>query len=511
MPRRRTPTSRPDFVLDAGSPMPLYKQLYERLRAAILAGRLESGARLPSTRQLASELGISRSTTVLAYQLLALEGYLEGRVGRGTAVAREVPALLPPGPAGQAREQPRGERAGAQPSASARPRVATRVRPVQEAQSPAPWVGSPRGVNRAHDPAVDRFPYAVWARLLARRARQTLGQAAAYQPPAGYLPLREAIAAEVGITRGVRCTPEQVVITTGAQGALDLAARTLLDPGDAAWLEDPGYRGARAALLAAEAQLIPVPVDAQGLDVERGRRREPRARLASTTPSHQFPTGVTMSLGRRLALLEWARQADAWIVEDDYDCEFRWSGRPLEALQGLDTAGRVVYIGSFSKTLFPGLRLGYLIAPPALLEPLLFVRRAIDVHPPMLEQMALCDFLREGYYSRYLRSMRQVYRQRRDRLYDGLRAHLGDLLDVQAPEAGLRLVGWLPPGIDDRRAAELAARVGIEVDPLSIYGLEPPARGGLLVGFGAAIVANEGDLVDRMKRLATQLAQLAHF
>lgn len=357
---------------------------------------------------------------------------------------------------------------------------------------------------RGGEPALDLFPYEVWARLIARRARHSLHEVASYQPPAGYAPLREAIATQVGITRGVRCTPEQIIITAGSQGALDLAARTLLNPGDAAWLENPGYFGAQGALLAAGARLVPVPVDEQGLNVEIGRLRCPQARLVSTTPSHQFPTGVTMSLSRRLALLDWARQAGAWILEDDYDSEYRFCGRPLEALQGLDQAGRVLYIGTFSKVLFPALRLGYLVAPSELVEPLLATRRFIDTHVPLLEQMALTDFLREGYFARHLRHMLQRYRQRRDLLHDALRAHLGGLLDVQTPEAGMHLIGWLPPEKDDQRASALAAGMGLDVSPISRYSLEPLPRGGLLFGYAST---NEERILPGVKRLAAALEQ----
>jgi GntR family transcriptional regulator/MocR family aminotransferase len=328
---------------------------------------------------------------------------------------------------------------------------------------------------------------------------------ARYQPSAGYEPLREAIAAHIGITRGVRCTPEQIILTAGSQGALDLAARTLLDPGEGAWIENPGYFGAQGALLAAGARLVPVPVDEQGLDVELGRRRCPDARLVSTTPSHQFPTGVTMSLGRRLALLEWARQAGAWVLEDDYDSEYRFSGRPLEALQGLDQAGRVLYIGTFSKVLFPALRLGYLVAPAELIEPLLATRRFIDVHVPILEQMALTDFLHEGHYARHLRQMLQHYGRRRDLLHQELRSQLGDLLEVYVPEAGMHLVGWLPPEIDDRHAANLAAQLGIEVVPISRCSLEPLPRGGLLFGFAST---GEQEIRQGVRRLAGVLRRV---
>ena len=462
--------------------MPLYKQLYERLRAAILAGQLDRGARLPSTRALALELGVSRNTTALAYEQLLLEGYLESRVGQGTVVARQLhPALLdvPPDP--------------------------RRLDGLKLSSMPTRSRSSADEIFQGGAPAVDLFPFDIWARLIARRARNTLRDSAQYQTSAGYYPLREAICAQIGITRGVRCVPEQVIITAGSQGALDLAARTLLRPGDAAWIENPGYFGAQGALLAAGARLIPVPVDEQGLIVERGRTLCPDARLVSTTPSHQFPTCVTMSISRRLELLEWATQVGAWILEDDYDSEYRFGGRPLEALQGLDRAGRVLYIGTFSKTLFPALRLGYLVVPPDLVEPLLAARRYIDVNAPMLEQMALTDFLREGHYVRHLRRMLQLYTQRRDLLHHELLARLGSLLDVHVPEAGMNLVGWLPPDKDDRRAADLTAEIGLGVSPISGYSLTPLARGGLLFGYANT---NDANIRLGVQRLAVALNQL---
>lgn len=495
MPKRAVPTSRIAVLLDTHSPVPLYKQLYERLRRGILSGQLERGMRLPSTRLLASELGISRTTVVLAYDQLVLEGYLQSHVGQGTSVALDLPVPL-------LLDQPEQPEDAQQPSIL---RVASRVHELQEALSAVHFEGSPRGTYRGGEPAVEQFPYEVWARLIARRARQSLREVAHYQSPAGYFPLREAIATHISMTRGVRCTPEQVILTAGSQGAIDLATRTLLNPGEAVWLENPGYFGARGAMLAAGAHLIPIPVNEQGLDVEYGKQRGPHARLIWTTPSHQFPTGVTMSLARRMNLLEWASHTDAWILEDDYDSEYRWSGRPLEALQGLDDAGNVLYIGTFSKVLFPALRLGYLVAPTRLLDSLLTTRYFLDLHLPMLEQMALCDFLREGHYARYLRQMLPYYKQRRDLLHTALHAHLRGLLDVHVPEAGLRLVGWLPPDKDDRRAADLAATVGVEVAPLSRYSLSPLPRGGLLLSFANS---NQQELLLGVKRLAAVLTQL---
>ncbi len=460
MPKRVFLTDRPAITVDATSPVPLYKQLYERLREAILAGQLEPGTRLPATRTLASELGVSRTTTLLAYQQLALEGYLAGQVGQGTSVARQLPATLMHR---RTKSMPCSRMDIEVPEV----RLAARARSLQQMPYPKRVGQRSGGVFRGGEPALDLFPYDIWARLIARRARQSLRAYAQYQPPAGYEPLRAAIAAHSGITRGVRCTPEQIILTAGSQGAMDLAARTLLDPGEAAWLENPGYFGARGALLAAGARLVPVPVDEQGLVVEIGRQRCPTARLVSTTASNQAPTGVTMSLGRRLALLDWAREAGAWILEDDYDSEYRFRGRPLEALQGLDAAGRVLYVGTFSKVLFPSLRLGYLVAPADLIEPLLAVRRCIDGYLPMLEQMALCDFLTEGHYARHLRQMLSLYRLRRD--------------------------------------LELAAGAGIEVIAMSRYCLEPLPRGGLVFGFASA---NEEAIPGGVRRLAAALEHL---
>jgi len=499
MPRRVQPIKRPEIRLDATLPIPLYKQLYERLRSAILTGQLERGARLPSTRTLASELGVARMTTALAYQQLVLEGYLESRVGQGTVVARSLPATLLGAQIGSKPEE-RTDEGQTSPI-----HLASCLPPLKDIPWPSRREGQTAGTFSGGEPGLELFPYEVWARLIARRARQSVRAFAHYQPPAGYFPLREAIAAQIGVTRGVRCTPEQVIMTAGSQGALDLAVRTLLSPGEAAWLENPGYFGARGALLATGARLVPVPVDEQGLMVEIGRDRCPEARLVSTTPSHQFPTGVTMSLSRRMVLLDWAREADAWILEDDYDSEYRFSGRPLEALQGLDHAGRVLYIGTFSKVLFPALRLGYLVAPTILLEPLLLMRRSLDMHLPLLEQMALCDFLHEGHYARHLRHMRHHYKKLRDLLQRELHTHLGSLLEVRAPEAGMQLVGWLPPGKDDQHAAELAAQVGIQVLPISRFSLEPLPRGGLVFGYAGT---NEEAIHPGVKRLAVALEQL---
>jgi GntR family transcriptional regulator / MocR family aminotransferase len=408
---------------------------------------------------MASSLGVSRTTTALAYEQLLLEGYIESRVGDGTWVARLQPEQL-----FQGSRNTQGLDA-TDPSGTPPAVLARRGQLLSDMPYPEEFYGDQarRGTSLflVGQPDVTSFPYEIWARLLARHARQSLQAVSFYQKVQGYAPLRQAIATHIGMTRGVHCSPEQIILTTGAQGALDLVARVLLDPGDAAWVEDPGYSGARGALLAAGAKLVAVPIDEEGLDVEAGRQLCPEARLAIITPSHQFPTGVTMSLSRLLALLQWSREAHAWIVEDDYDSEYRFSGRPLEALQGLDRAGRVLYIGTFSKVLFPSLRLGYLVAPPELLNGLIATHRLIAVHLPLLEQMALADFMAEGYFARHLRRMRQLYRERRNALVDALTRELGNRLEVTVPEAGMHLVVWLPSGMSAQPAIAPTRRFAV--------------------------------------------------
>jgi GntR family transcriptional regulator/MocR family aminotransferase len=484
MSKRATPLKKPEIMLDQNASAPLYRQLYERLRGSILSGQLEAGTRLPSTRVLASSLGVSRTTTALAYEQLLLEGYIESRVGDGTRVARLQPEQVFQG-SRNAQDLDATDTSGTPPAVLARRGQVLSDMPYPEAFY-ATQASRGTSLFLVGQPDMTSFPYEIWARLVARHARHSLQAVSFYQHVQGYAPLRQAIATHIGMTRGVHCSPEQIILTTGAQGALDLVARTLLDPGDPAWVEDPGYSGARGALLAAGAKLVAVPIDEEGLDVDAGRQLCPEARLAIVTPSHQFPTGVTMNLSRRLALLEWSREAHAWIVEDDYDSEYRFSGRPLEALQGLDRAGRVLYIGTFSKVLFPSLRLGYLVAPPELLKGLIATHRLIAVHLPLLEQMALADFVAEGYFARYLRRMCLLYRERRNALVDALTRELGDMLEVTVPEAGMHLVVWLPSGMSAQAAAHRAAGYGLHILPISQFSLRSLQRDGLLLGFASA-------------------------
>jgi GntR family transcriptional regulator/MocR family aminotransferase len=314
--------------------------------------------------------------------------------------------------------------------------------------------------------------------------------------------LRRAIAAHLGPARAVHCDAEQVLVLTSLQQGLDLIARVLLDPGDTAWMEDPGYPSARAAFQAAAVRLEPVPVDAEGLDVAAGSARCPNARLVYVTPSHQYPLGTTMSLSRRLALLDWARKAKAWVVEDDYDSEFRFAGRPISALQGLDRDGCVIYMGTFSKTLFPSLRLAYLVVPADLVEAFVAARAVVDRQTATLPQAVVADFLNEGHFIRHIRRMRTLYGARQEALVRAAKRELGGQLQVCPGETGLHVMGWLEQGHDDEEVSRVAAAANVEARPLSSYCVERRERGGLMLGFGAYDVRQ---IHDGMRRLASAI------
>jgi GntR family transcriptional regulator/MocR family aminotransferase len=483
-----------DNLFSPAPDTPLYRQLYTHLQAAILSGQLKGGVKLPSTRALANELGISRNTVLNAYEQLMAEGYLESVQATGTFVAHVVPDHLLTTPdhtvptalrqgTAQAHQPSLSERASLQLIS---PQIRPLLPPLRDGRQRPFLFGTP---------ALDAFPYQVWSRLLVRQARQLLSSALTYQDPAGYRPLREAIAAHVTVSRRVRCMPEQIVIVSGSQGALNLVAHVLLNAGDPVWMEDPGYSGARGAFLGAGAQLIAVPVDLEGLVVNVGIARAPQARLVYTTPSHQFPLGVTMSLARRLALLEWAGRTNAYIIEDDYDSEYRFAGRPLAALQGQDDAERVIYIGTFSKVLFPALRIGYLILPRLLVEPFLAVRGLIDFHTPVLEQAVLAEFMVEGHYRRHVRRMRTLYAERCEALLEAL----CDLpLEVERPQAGMHCIAWLPAGIDEIALVRQAIANGLNLWPVSTYSIQPLGREGLILGYGAYSRAEIQDAVGRL-------------
>ncbi|MEZ5832553.1 MAG: PLP-dependent aminotransferase family protein, partial [Dongiaceae bacterium] len=461
--------------LDGAGDAPLFQRLYLQFRQGILDGRLKPGARLPATRILADELGISRNTVLTAYDQLASEGFLALRHRSGVFVARDLP-IAPPSPA--------------PPPAAPRPlRLGLRARDAARA--------GPTGVHRVQRsefagcfatgvPDVSQFPFDLWARLLARSWRKPSARVPLGGDAGGHPALRQAIAGYLGEARGITCDPDHVLVVSGIRQALDLTCRLLLDPGDQVWMENPGYPGIRAILAANGAEVVGVPVDEEGIDVVTGRKVAGKARLVCVAPSHQYPLGVALSLQRRLMLLDWARDAGAWVLEDDWDSEYRYAGRPLAALKSLDADNRVIYVGTLSKLLFPSLRLGYLVAPPQLAEPFRRLRTALDDQPSMVAQPALAELIRSGHLAAHVRRMRQIYAARQRAFLKAARTHLGGLIHFRAEEAGLHLAGTLGRGLggkSDKVLAAQAARAGIQLAALSDYDLFGDGPQGLMFGY----------------------------
>ena len=485
---RHSPAATPLVVVDNLARAPLWRQIYDQLRDAIVSGRLAAGTQLPASRVLANDLVVSRNSVNAAYEQLRAEGYLEQRERLGSFVAAVLPDV-----AARPQARPatvRGAKAGAHPApprhadlsitGSVFVRAAERL---SRSRQLGDWA-TPLAF-RIGDPAIDAFPVPLWSRLVARRWRS--GQVAlGYSDPAGVMELRRAIADYLRASRGVRCDPEQVFIASGTQQALDLATRLVLSPNDSVWVENPGYPGARSAVEGAGAVAIPVNVDNEGLSVEHGIQMCDNARGVYVTPSHQFPLGAVMSVARRLALLSWAEKAGAWIFEDDYDSEFRYASRPLPSLQGLDEHGRVIYTGTFSKTLFPALRLAYVVSPPALVDAFRAACILGGRYAPTDAQLVVTDFINEGHFERHLRRMRALYAARQHALLDCVHELLGDSLAVAPSAAGLHLVAWLKnASLDAVEVSARAADAGVEISPLANYTLTPMARDGFLMGYGA--------------------------
>jgi GntR family transcriptional regulator/MocR family aminotransferase len=480
----------PPIALDSSRKIPMYRQICEWFRRAILAGQLRPGQRVPSTRSLAAELKVSRIPVSSAYEQLHSEGYFETFVGAGTCVARSIPddALRP-----AARKVLRASRHVSQGKALRK--VSRRVALMRV---PAQTWSNKLVAFRVSLPALEHFPNRVWSQLLNRHSRKPTRQLMAYGDAKGYLPLREAIAEYLGAARAVRCEPSQILITTGSQQGLNLSTQVLLNANERVWIEEPGYPGARQALMMVGAQLVPVPIDHEGLNVAEGIRRAPSARAVYITPSHQYPLGVTMSATRRMLLLNWAMRSGAWIIEDDYDSEYRLGGRPIASLQGLDTDARVIYVGTFSKVVFPALRLGYVVVPSDLVDAFSTARDASDQFSSTLYQAVMTDFIREGHFARHIRRMRMLYIQRRTALVEAIHKQLGDKFEVIGAEAGMHLVALLPPDVSDETISRRAAEMGISAMPLSSCYAKPPVRGGLILGYGGT---DERQIHDGIRRL----------
>jgi len=469
----------------------LHAQLTRALKHAVLVRGLAAGTRLPATRELAAELGVSRNTVVSAYEQLAAEGYIEGHAGSGNYVAA-LPAPVA---------------ATTRPGTKARaPRLTTcaRVATAQRANRPPGRSRIPLRYNLEYGlPLVTPALTSMWRRALARAAEDTDPD---YPPAEGLQVLRAAIAGYLGRRRGLAVDAQDVIVTAGVQQAIDLVVRALVAPGDGAAIEDPHYQGTRQVLLAAGARLAFVPVDGDGIEV--ARLPATRVRLVCVTPSHQFPRGVVLSLRRRLELLAWASRADAWIVEDDYDGEFRHDGRPIAALKSLDREDRVIYAGSFSKVLFPALRLGYLVVPPALREPLRAIKWLADRGCPAIEQHALAALVESGRFERLLRRSGRLLAERRRALLEGLARHAAGLVQVEGTSAGMHVAVWLPRHRPADIATVIAAAqsAGVGAYPVSPYFSRAPRRAGLLLGYSGLAAR---DLAEGARRLGAVLRETA--
>jgi GntR family transcriptional regulator / MocR family aminotransferase len=461
--------SLPIFIEDRGE-RTLQEQIYRSIRQAIVDGLVAANCRLPSTRSLAVDLGVSRTTTLLALEQLRAEGYVVARPGSGMFIAPQAPEHAAPRVLLQ-------EKGGARPPFSWRGYMLSRTRPPDRRRP-----GAAACAFRLGTPALDLFPHRTWSQIAREVLRSSKSAQLDYSQLAGLRELREAIAGQVQ-SRGTRCDADQVQVVMGAQRGLDLIAHMLIDPGDEAWMEDPGYTGARGALIAAGASVLPGTVDEDGLVVDEAHAHR-QARVAFVTPSCQFPLGVALSFERRMRLLEWARASRAWIIEDDYDCDLRYERQPLPCLHALDPDGRVIYVGTFSKTLFPALRLGFLIVPRDLHSGFVRARLATDLHPSVFEQRVLAAFIARGHFDRHLRRMQAAYAERLEALRRAIE-RCGAPLRLRPVHAGMHAVVDLD-GVSAERVHEDAAAAGVETMPLSSYyfgaGRRPNA---LLLGFGA--------------------------
>lgn len=474
------------LALDPDASTPLYRQLYSSLRSHILDGRLQPGTRLPATRELANDLGVSRNTVIAAYDALLAEGYLDSLAGSGTRVA-----MLPDRPARAQKERhPPGL-----PKLSSRGALMT--------SQPVDHTTPGRIAFHPGYPEIASFPFGTWSRLLASSMRNTREDLFGYHLIGGHPRLQAAIAEYLAVSRGVKCDPRQVVVVTGTQAALDLIGRIFMDPGDQFWIEDPGYLGAHSAFLSAGGHPVPLRVGPGGWDLESGSRSSPR--LIFVTPSCQWPLGLVMPMDVRLGLLQVAEKHDAWIIEDDYDSEYRFRGHPIPAMQGLDGNGRVIYVGTLSKTMFPSLRVAYVVVPTALVEGF---RTAVSItgqYPPLFLQAALADFISQGFFTAHLRRMRRLYAQRQREFVAACRAHLDRWLTVNEIDTGMQIIGRLKRPLDDRDVLAAALRHDVDFSRLSAQYRHSEPEHGLMLGYAGV---NRVQMRTGVERLHSAFADL---
>jgi GntR family transcriptional regulator/MocR family aminotransferase len=472
----------PIISIDRKASRPLHQQIYDEYRSAILGGTLRPGQTVPSTRGLASELGVSRIPVLTAYAQLLAEGYFQSRVGSGTTISLALPSP------GILKKSPNARVPGRRPI--------TKHSALPGAIKNQPWLRK-WGAFGVGQVAFEKFPFHMWNRLVTRHCRLVSAKDLDYGDPMGLKNLRDAIAVYLGTTRGVRCSAEQIMIVSGSQQALDICSRVLLEPGSRVWMEEPGYRFARNLLVLNGCVIVPVPVDHEGLNVAAGVRLDGKARAALVTPSHQYPLGVTMSASRRMQLLDWAERSQSWILEDDYDSDYRYESMPISSLQGLDRNSRVVYIGTFSKVVFPSLRLGYIVIPEDLVERFQACRVAMDIGPTTFTQAVMGDFIREGHFSRHIRRMRSLYNERRKALVESLGDEIPGL-EITGTQAGMHLC-TIREGIQDREIADRAAHANLWLVPLSPSYAGKAVRQGFILGFGSTSVEEMPGAVRKLR------------
>jgi GntR family transcriptional regulator/MocR family aminotransferase len=479
----------PVIVIDRDEAKPLHRQVYDGYREAILRGDLAPGQKIPSSRELASEIQVSRFPVLHAYAQLLAEGYFESQVGAGTFVSSTLPEQMMSSEQGA--QYPEQDPSGYRP-------VAKRNRLYPKFPRDSHLRGW--GAFGLHQPAFDQFPFQVWSGLVNRHSRNPCSNSLQRIDPMGSPRFRQVICSYLRTARSVKCDPEQIMIVSGSQQALDITARVLLDPGDGVLVEEPGYHLQKTLLAAAGCRLKLVPVDQQGMDLT-GVAKYKGAKAAFVTPSHQFPLGSTMSATRRLLLLNWAQSAGAWIIEDDYDSEYRFDTRPIASLQGLDVNSRVIYIGTFSKMLFPSMRIGYVVIPRDLVHLFEAVRFATDIFPPYLYQEVLADFMELGHLARYIRKMRQIYGERRNALVESIRAEFGNFLEVHGASAGMHVSVTLPEGFNDQEISGRAAKERLLLWPLSRHYEGKKPRHGFVLGFGSTPTEQISSAVKRMRSM----------
>ncbi len=475
--RRRSIIAFEMIRLDRASTEPLQQQLYRQIRDELRSGSFGDGAsRLPSSRALAADLGISRLTVNLAFSKLHAEGYLQSKARSGIFVAYPLPEAF------LSADKPK-----ARPTIQSPPRIADRVETLQDLRVGNQFDLGPTGAGAgvsliASLPAADEFPMDTWERLRADALAKKGAHLLRYASHRGDADLRKAIAAYLSDFRAARCHPDQIVIVGGMQQAMLISAMAVLNPGEPAWIEDPGYHQARRAFALVGAKIVPKPIDDHGMVITRAPK-EPLPKMIYITPSHQFPLGITMSFERRTALLDFARVHDALIFEDDYDAEFRFVGPPLPSLQGIDTSGRVIYAGTMSKILYPSLRLGYIVAPEGLVDSIAKIRSAMDLHSPAIDQATLARFITEGFFLSHIKRMRKIYAERRDCFIQQFNELLGDWFTLQVPEAGLNIVAWLKHEDDFRIVRRVTLEIGVRPSPLSLYCIQAKLKPALVFGF----------------------------